>query len=241
MATFIIWNKLYLHRKKSLIGISLFFSIIFSTSGQRLFTKNLPKYDSKKLHYGFFLATHVSNYRLVYSDDFVYQLDTLQSIRAVLKPGFGLGFIANYKLADQFDIRFIPSVSFYEDLLRYQFKNKQVDQVLESTFLDFSILVKYKSIRRKNTRVYVVAGCKPSIQISNKKPSTNNDRLFTKNSNFTVEYGVGMDLYFKLFKFSPELRFSHGIPNMLTESSNIYSIGIQKLTTHMVTLYLFFE
>lgn len=235
------WNSFHLHRKKRIAFLGCYLLIIYSLPAQRIYSKKIPKYDSKKFHYGFFVAGYLSKYKVTYSDYFTNPSDTTQSIRAILKPGFSLGFIANIKATNYLDVRLIPSFSFYENSLEYRFNQKKVTQLVESSFLDFSVLVKYKTVRRKNFRLYIVGGGKGSIQLSNKKPLNNTDQLFTRNNNFTIEYGVGTDLYFQLFKFAPELRFSHGIPNMLSEPYNAYSQPIKKLTTHAVTLYLFFE
>jgi hypothetical protein len=44
-----------------------------------------------------------------------------------------------------------------------------------------------------------------------------------------------------LFKFSPELRFSKGIGNMLGDGGNDFTQGIQSLNTNTITLYLLFQ
>ncbi|MBC8112182.1 MAG: PorT family protein, partial [Verrucomicrobia bacterium] len=66
--------------------------------------------------------------------------------------------------------------------------------------------------------------------------------LTTENIDFSVEYGFGFDLYYAFFKLSPELRFSHGVSNLLiADSGNIYNRNLSRLTTHNVSFILYFD
>ena len=64
--------------------------------------------------------------------------------------------------------------------------------------------------------------------------------LNLKDTNLAVEFGFGLDLYYQFFKFSPEIRFSKGIAN-LVDNRNSYSLGLENVTTNTVTLYLQFS
>jgi len=101
-------------------------------------------------------------------------------------------------------------------------------------------LLKYKSLRRVNSRMYMVAGFTLGLE-TNVKRSRGGGQLDTKSSDFSVDYGVGYEQFFEFFKFAPELRFSHGLGNVFRPSKNSAGVGISKLTTHTVTLYLNFE
>ena len=66
--------------------------------------------------------------------------------------------------------------------------------------------------------------------------------LAVKSSNLAVEYGFGIDMYYPLFKLSPEIRISHGIRNMKKPNVyNKYTVPLDRVVTHSVTLYLMFE
>jgi hypothetical protein len=56
----------------------------------------------------------------------------------------------------------------------------------------------------------------------------------------SVDYGFGFDLFYEYFKLSPELRFSHGITNMLVKDPNVYSKALDRLSSHTVSFYLYF-
>jgi hypothetical protein len=59
--------------------------------------------------------------------------------------------------------------------------------------------------------------------------------------NAALEIGLGVDIYYEFFKFSPEIRFSRGINNALFKTDNSYSRPIEQLTTNAISLYLQFQ
>src|SRR5690606_27343926 len=103
-------------------------------------------------------------------------------------------------------------------------------------------LLKYKSMRRSNTRLYLVAGIKPGIDMGSGKSDEEADKgLAIEKFDLAVEYGVGLDMFYPFFKFAPELRFSHGLLNQHKPTNSEFSRLIQKQTNHNVSLIFFFE
>lgn len=210
-------------------------------------TENLPNYDNRWLHYGFSIGMHTSGYRVQYDDSFVTDsFDTLHSIMPSSSFGFSLGLIANVRLADFLDLRLTPEVVFYENTVDYNYiqggQSVVEQQIVETTFVEFPLLLKYKSMRRGNTRMYLIGGIEPGIEATGKqKDQTDDDRLLVNGTNLSVQVGFGLDVYFPLFKFAPEIRFSRGLLNMKNDTENAYGAPIQQLTTNTVTLYLLFE
>lgn len=246
MYTTYVWHQLYLHRKEvTLFGIFWFLFLSgFQSYAQRasLYTVHQPNYDERPLHYGFFLAGNYTKFNRGYSQAFINGTDTTFAISPKGAPGFGLGFIANYIINRHFEIRVLPSAAFYERSIEYLFaKGTTGEQRIESTFLELPVLLKFRSNRRGNVRMYMVGGFKPSVEIGSNKKERTQDRLRTDNMDVTVEYGMGFDLFYSFVKVSPELRFSHGLRNMLITDASPYSKGLEKLTSHTVSLYLFFE
>ncbi|MDF2456028.1 MAG: PorT-related protein [Cytophagaceae bacterium] len=229
----------YLCGKKSLVALILLFIISTAAKAQDPKWSNSPRYDDRLLHYGFSIGVGTSGYKAKLSQQFLE--DTVSSIRPVFSSAFTLGFVVSLRLAEHFDLRLLPTVGFYERKIDYKFTQTEKTQTIESTFLEFPLLVKYKSQRRRNTRMYLLAGGKLSVEAGAKKKEKKRTELRTQGTDFSIEYGFGFDFYLPLFKFSPELRFSHGIINVLNPDPNIYSQSISKLTTHSLTLYLHFE
>ncbi len=209
-----VWNKLYLHRYK-VIAIAVLMLCALQSQAQktRWVEKNNPNYDNRKLTYGFLIGIHSSIYQIKYSDKFVTPaLDTVSAVLPSWSSGFSLGFIVNYRLTEFLDLRLTPEVAFYENKVRYQFTNDPpVDETVENTIVEFPILLKYKSERRGNIRMYMVGGVKPGIEASGKKNvDQTKPTLEIKETHLNLEAGFGFDLYYPLFKFSPEIRFSRG-------------------------------
>ncbi len=208
----------------------------------RFFTKNLTDYDDKRLHYGICLVGTSNKFVRKYSDYFNANSDSTFAVNPKSDLAAGVGLLINYKIADHWDIRFSPVVNFYQRSIEYRFTSgSKATQTIESSFLEFPLLLKYRSMRRGNVGMYMLAGVKPGIEIGSKKGENRIDLVKTDNIDFSIEYGFGFDLYYTYFKFSPEIRFSHGIKNMIVSDNTVFAKSLSKLTTHNVSLYLYFE
>ncbi len=247
-----LWSKFHLHGKKiSIIFLLLFLLMINTVDAQPQlpvhapekfeWDSNIPHYDDRFLHYGFTLGLNSTRFRAVESSTF-FNDPTFSSIRSSPTGGFDLGFVMNMRLSRYFDFRVLPGVAFYTRAVQYAYQTGFVsNQTAESVFIETPLLLKYKSQRRRNHRLYMVGGLKPCIEAGAKKNQKKKSDLRTQNLDLCIEYGFGIDLYFKFFKFAPEIRFSHGLSNLLINDPNAYSQNLSKLTTHTVTLYFFFE
>ena len=194
--------------------------------------------------YGFSLGVHFTSYKLKYSDYFTTPaMDSVHSILPRKKPGFKLGFIVNFRLAQFLDVRITPTVAFAEYELEYNYVGgNQYSELFESTGVEFPILFKYKSQRRNNIRMYVVGGVTPIIEAAGKSGLEEDlNRLQLETFNANLEIGFGFDLYYPLFKFSPEVRFSYGLVDILSPVINDKSIGLEDLRTRSLSFFFHFQ
>ncbi len=205
---------------------------------------NNPRYDERRLvTYGFSFGTHMSSLQLKYSDFFTNPaMDSVHSIVPLKKPGFSLGFIVNFRIAPFFDARITPKVTFSEYALKYNFIGRNsITETIESVGVDFPVLLKYKSQRRNNIRMYVIGGITTSIEAAGKTElEEDQDVLQLNNVNMMADIGFGFDLYYPLFKFSPEIRFSFGLIDVVG-SNNDFTAGIKDLKTKSVSIYFHFQ
>lgn len=241
-----IWRKFYIHRIKVVVVFTILMISALSGYGQktRWVKRNNPNYDDKKVTYGFLIGLHSSSYQIKYSRKFATGLDTLHSVTPTWSGGFSLGFIVNYKLADFFDLRITPKVGFYENRVQYRYitDTPMKEELIETTMVEFPVLLKYKSERRGNIRMYMIGGVNPAIEASGRKNlEAGGSTLEILDSNLSLEAGFGFDLYYPLFKFSPELRFSRGIVNILNNTTNPAGEPLQRVNTNTITLYLLFQ
>lgn len=204
-------------------------------------------YDDKIVHFGFLFGFGSSRFNVYHSKNFGSgtAADTAVTIVSPGNFAFQVGGLVNFKLNDRFDFKTGMNIALYGREVNYRFVNSPnfPAELRESTWLEIPLLLKYKSQRRQNSRMFVDAGFKIGIEANVRKNAASSRRLDTRTGDVSLEYGVGFEQFFKYFKFTPELRFSHGITNMFVTptNNNIYARDIQRLNAHTVTLYLMFE
>ena len=218
-------------------------------------TNNAPGYDDKWFHPGFYIAGNSSGYRIRRSQDYINSQGGRLGVTAneIGSAGFSVGFIGDVRLVDYLSFRFAPGVSFLTRRVEFEASGYQPDptqindpaeivtQEIATTQLDLPLLFKFHSDRRRNTRVYLIGGVRPSVNIGNRIKDPDINLLRASNADIAIEYGVGLDLFYPLFKFAPELRFSHGLTNLRQPGTDVYSRSLQSMRSHTITLYLNFE
>jgi hypothetical protein len=245
MQAFNIWHKFALYWIKIIpVGFILFLPWLCQAQSFNWAKQNNPHYERRKLSYGFVVGIHTSAYQVKYSDKFITpKFDTVHSVMAPRNGGFSLGFMANLKLFEYLDLRLMPKAAFYNHKLIYNYTNDTNRELLiETTMVELPLLLKYKSQRRGNVRMYMVGGVTPGFELSSRKDdSTISSNLQIYGTNMSLDAGLGFDFYFPLFKFSQEIRFSQGIANILGDSPGIYKDPINRLNTNTVSVYFIFQ
>lgn len=209
---------------------------------------NLPNYDKQFVHFGFILGVNTFNFTVKPISD-IRSLDSLMSITPQRSSGFSLGFLSNFHLGDNLDLRVLPTLSFGERSLVYNIKNLAADSIyervkpVESTLIELPILLKFKSQRHGNYRAYVIGGIKPTIDMASqdKVDSKGEKLLKLRRNDYHYELGMGFDFYSQYFKFSPEIKLAFGMRNLMIPEGNIYTSGVEKLTSRAIYLSFTFE
>jgi hypothetical protein len=175
--------------------------------------------------------------------------DSLRSISSKPSPGFGIGFVAGFRLGNNTDLRITPTLVFLDRMIDYEYKTpaQNYQQKVASTTVEFPVGIKLKSNRRLNFRSYILAGGKYSMDIVSKK-KTNDAQLaltekFVKNQKNILSYevAIGFDFYFEFFKLSPELKLSNSINSVLKREDHPYSRPLDKLFIRNFQFSLYFE
>ena len=238
-------NSLYLHRYKVVV-LGLLLCMTLSANAQKFkwARENNPRYDERFISYGFVIGLHSAGYQVKYSPQFVTQnFDTVHSVMAPTSGGFSLGFLVNMRLYDVLDLRLMPKAGFYSYKLEYNYTDRtHKEQLIETTMMEFPLLLKYKSLRRGNVRMYMIGGFTGSFELSGKNDvQSTTANLSVKKTNLTADAGFGFDFYFPLFKFSPEIRFSRGVTNVLGNDESIFRDPIKRLNTNVIGVYFIFQ
>ena len=245
MQTTHLWHQLHLRWAKivflALIGLGLG----GNANGQGFFgLTNFSGSDDKLTSYGFFLGTHTASYQLKYADSFLDPTNTIISIFPKYTPGFSLGFIGILRFHDQVNLIFTPKIGFYEYKLDVNYDDGTSEELENDVQqIELPLLFKYRSMRFNNTRMYFIGG---GSYLFNTKPQAdiiNEYDIATAGRDFTIEAGMGFEIYFKYFKFAPEIRFSHGINNLYIDATNTPQIlgSISSLRSKSISILLNFQ
>jgi hypothetical protein len=210
--------------------------------------KNLENYDKKVVHFGLLLGVNLADFRIKYNPDY-FGVDTVLTIESKRESGFNLGIISDLRLGEYFNMRFVPTLSFSARTLQYVILENNVlvprDKQVESVFLDFPLLFKYKSERDGNFRAYLIGGAKYSLDMASQKDinSTLVKDILVKidDTDFLAVFGIGFDLYLTYFKFSPEITYSFGLKNLLVQENNVLTRPIDRLTSKIIQISFNFE
>jgi hypothetical protein len=210
-------------------------------------TQNLPRYDYQRIHFGFTLGINELNFNLQKNSNAITN-DTLKSIYSKRQKGFNLGIVSNLRIGKYVDLRFVPALIFAERHLDYGFStdlntNSNDIKVIESTMIDFPIYIKYKSERYNNFRAYVIGGVKYSLDIASQDEIDDEGQNIVKLKKHDLlgEIGFGLDFYLEYFKFSPQIKLSYGLLNILTQDDSVYTKSINSLNTNGWMLSFTFE
>jgi len=228
--------------------------------------KNDPLHDAAWLHFGFSMGVNTMDFNIRSSQ---MAVDSgIYTEVSNLSTGFHVHALSNFRLADNFDLRFTPGISFggvreikfvLRDTSSHILNPADSPVKIESNFLEFPILIKYKSKRLNNFRPYLIGGLNTRIDLAATKKTwgrskKENNLILLKPLDFYYEIGTGMDFYFKDFKFAVEFKYSVGMRNVLRTSMKkhgeiitpdpedaIYTKSIDKLFSRMFMITLHFE
>ncbi len=246
-----------------------------SLQAQDLFksqVKNLPNYDYAPYHFGFILALndmhftidpidelHLQKFQPVDADDVLPSPDDMNvlGIDYTSHYGFTVGIVGNLRLGQYADLRFIPSLAFGERIINfeiarnYQSNNNRADDTIfkekriPSTYIDFPLMLKYKSKRYNNIRAYLIGGMKYSLDLASlsdrESESSNNILMKLDRNDVYAEIGFGFDYYLGFFKFGTEIKMSYSLMDPLLREGNMYSGSIEDLRSKIFQLSFTFE
>lgn len=206
---------------------------------------NFLDFNQKPYYFGITLGYNSSNFKIFRSKEFILN-DSIAQIQSVTGPGFNLGIVTNLKIGEHFDIRFLPTLSFAERNLNYSPVNNgsfPLTRKVESVFVEMPFHARYKSVPFHDMRLFVIAGVKYAFDVASDSRARNAETLVKIAPNdFSFEIGAGAQFFLPYFIFSPELKFSHGLNNILIFDENLEESNvIEKVLSRGLTFSLHFE
>ncbi|MDA7777970.1 PorT family protein [Flavobacteriaceae bacterium] len=188
---------------------------------------NLPKFDNKFIHYGYFLGVNQYDFKFEYIPNYYSELK-YKDIVVAQKKGFSVGLIGDLRVNEYINLRFEPGLFYNRRELifpEYSDFSRESDQQREikSTFIHLPILLKISTKRINNFKPFIIGGFSTDFNLSSnqKNLDDNASNVFrTTSQNLNYELGLGFDFYLYYFKFSPSLRGIFSMQNELIPDNN---------------------
>lgn len=201
------------------------------TFAQKDKLENLPNFDRRWYHFGFAIGINSADF---YMAPDIGLVDSLYGIETLRQAAFNLGIIGAWHFMPSWSLRFVPTLVFAQRNLQYRFLQptgqiKPRVKKIESTYIDFPLLLKYRSTRMNNFAAYVLGGAKYSLDLASQQHvdnSNSNDETVVvklKQNTFSAEIGGGLDFFMEYFKFGLELKYSIGLHNAAIDDGTTFS------------------
>ena len=217
---------------------------------------NRPYADTKRVHFGFSVGMNFQNIAITNNG---YVTDSGEEWYADVpshSPGFSVNVLADYRIAEHFNLRISPGLYFGNKTVRYlnhrgnpewldQYKYKQ-SQNIKSTYIVVPIDLKMSAKRYHNMRPYFTAGAMYTGDLA----KDHSEQLRLKNSDVMLTVGMGCDFYMSFFKLCPEVKFCFGMKNVLDKNRpdlaedqtlQPFTKSVNKIKNNMVVVTFYFE
>ena len=248
------------YRKIALLVCALYSVLCTPLFAQQ--AQNRPYVDDKLFHFGFQLGVNFSSYGITDVDTAITanpitgEKEIFHARVSSILPGFNVGFVSDLRLCRYLNLRFCPGMQFTSRTISYKTESGNPVQGTPGKFGDhidvlampvyLPLYLKWSAEREGNYRPYVIAGGGASFNVSRDR-----DKPVLMNlTDYFCEIGFGCDLYFRWFKFCPEISYRIGFANQiypadqrmeLAPQDAFYSNAILRMTNHCVNLTFNFE
>ncbi|WP_432713497.1 outer membrane beta-barrel protein [Pedobacter sp.] len=242
----------------------LFSCLIYCTAAQAQYWKGNDNPEAIQFTYTIQYVT--SQYKVTPTADWATQLmennvplsPNLSHMRSPEAYGFAIGLGVSKGLGSNAELRFVPTLTIADRILTYSYHHVldvnstgdpvySKDRKVQASLVELPLSIKLKSDQRGYFGAYVTGGLKYSADISSSKRSDDSEMiafekmLKNKRSYVSYEAGLGLDLYFRYFKLSPEIKYSASFNSILQQENSVFSKPIDKLMLRNVTFSLYIQ
>lgn len=213
--------------------------------------QNLPQFDDRFVHYGYFVG--VNNYFFDFDYDLdYYRTNNFPDIEVTQSTGFTIGLIGDMRINQYFNLRLEPGLYYtqrdllYPDWGEFETESDRIREI-KSTYIHLPLLLKISALRINNFRPFLLAGVSTDFNLSSNKKNTDDNfsNVFrVENQTFNYEIGLGFDFYLFYFKFSPSIRGIFSMQNELIPDNapnSPWTGRIAKMVSRGVVINLVFE
>lgn len=194
-----------MNKKVLLFGFFMMISLMVFAQRERV--ENLPTFDKRKIHYGFYLGVNQNDFKLNLKNSNYFDAN----ITVEPTTGFNVGLIVDLRLHKNLSLRLEPGLVSNSKNIYFNHLDTKRDSVREigSTYLHVPLLFKFSTDRYKNIRPYLLGGVSYDYNFSSNEANQDDNsagQFRMTSHNFMYEVGVGIDIYLHYFKFSPSIR-----------------------------------
>jgi len=217
---------------------------------------NRPYADTKPFHFGFSVGMNFQNLAITNNGFVTTDGQEWYADVSAHSPGFSVNVLADYRIAEHFNLRVSPGLYFGNKVVRYlnhwgspdwaeQSHYKQ-SQNIKSTYIVVPIDLKMSAKRYHNIRPYFTGG----IMYAHDLAKDRSEQLKLKDADLMLTVGMGCDFYMPFFKLCPEIKFCFGLKNLLERnrpdleddpSMMRFTQSVSKIKSNMVVVTFFFE
>ena len=213
--------------------------------------KNLPQFDDRFVHYGYYVGVNNYFFDFDYTMEY-YRENNFPDIEVATSTGFTIGLIGDMRINQFINLRLEPGLYYAQRDLTYpKFPEFQTEEErfreIKSTYIHLPLLVKFNAQRINNFRPFLLAGVSTDFNLSSNKKNTDDNfsNVFrVESQNLNYEIGIGFDFYLFYFKFSPSIRGIFSMQNELIPDNTPNSPWTGRITNMVsrgVVLNFIFE
>ncbi len=251
-----------MYMKRTVFTLIIVCMTLLSAQGQSdRKVQNKPYIDLRQLHFGILIGLNMQDIEFenvgpqtITDEDGTVHDELILCDADKWSPGFTVGVVAEWRLTDNFSLRFTPQMHFGAKHLTF-LNTKITDdlgqpfrqtQDLKNTYVSLPLDVKFAAPRWNNHRPYIMAGINPMMNLT----GSESDIVRLKRFNTMVEIGLGCDFYLPFFKLIPELKFCFGLGDALDKNhvnelrdANLraYAGSVRNAQSKMIVLTFYFE
>ena len=217
---------------------------------------NRPYADTKPFHFGFSVGMNFQNLAITNNGTVTADGEEWYADVPAHSPGFCVNVLADYRIAEHFNLRVSPGLYFGNKVVRFlnhlgnpnapdQLHYKQ-SQNIKSTYIVLPIDLKMSAKRYHNMRPYFTGG----VMYAQDLAKDRGEQYKLKNADVMLTVGMGCDFYMPFFKLCPEIKFCFGLNNLLDRNRPDlednpelvrFTESVNKITSNMVVVTFFFE
>lgn len=207
--------------------------------------RNQPLYDKIGLHFGFHIGLNWYDFNMDLKD--LSTVDGIYSVQSEALPGYNINIISNLRLNEHLDLRFTPGFAATVRNLHFDMidpltdERRMIKREIESSYVQFPLHLKFKSVRIDNYRLYLLGGIRYTNDLASKAKVVDDNLFKLQRHVADYEFGFGADFYFEYFKFSPQIRAAWGITNLLVEDGTAQVDAFNAIRNRAVLVNFTFE